>query len=116
MENAESVAIDGSIYVGTSDGKILKFGNGRQVDFTAEVLPQFSSSIKIWTSADSSFLYVLEPSTKRLAVLDKEGKIKTQYTSDKFSDLKDFSVVEKENKIYLLSGDFVYTIDTANNN
>ncbi len=111
LEKAKSLAIDGAIYLGMSDGKILKFSAGQQLDFNVEVDPAPSSEIKIWTSAESSFLYVLEPSAKRLVVLDKNGKIITQYFSEKFNDLKDFSVAEKEKKIYLLSGDFIYEIE-----
>lgn len=110
LQNAKSIAIDGLIYVGKTDGKILKFSNGQQVDFTPEIDPALSSEIKIWTSADSSFIYVLEPSSKRLIILDKEGKLDTQYFSEKFDNLKDFAVVEKEKKLYLLSGDFIYEI------
>ncbi|MFH2136769.1 MAG: hypothetical protein ABII19_04055 [Patescibacteria group bacterium] len=110
LGNARSLAIDGAIYLGMADGKILKFGAGEPLDFTVEVDPALSSEIKIWTSVETSFLYVLEPSAKRLVVLDKNGKIITQYFSEKFDNLKDFSVLEKEKKIYLLSGDFVYEI------
>jgi hypothetical protein len=108
--NAKSLAIDGAIYLGTDDGKILEFAVGKQVAFTPEVLPALSSEIKLWTSAESSFLYVLEPAAKRLVVLDKNGKLITQYFSEKFDNLKDFAIAEKEKKIYLLSGDFVYEI------
>lgn len=111
--NAASLAIDGSIYIGTSDGKILKLENGRQVDFTPKIDPSFSSEIKIWTSVDSSFIYIMEPSSKRVAVFDKQGKLVVQYTSPKFDDLKGFFVSEKDKKIYLLSGNSVYEIPAA---
>jgi len=110
ISNAKSLAIDGSIYLGAADGKILEFSVGKQVAFTPEVDPALSSEIKIWTSTESSFLYVLEPSAKRLVILDKDGKLIIQYFSEKFDNLKDFAVAEKEKKIYLLSGDFVYEI------
>jgi hypothetical protein len=110
LANAKSLAIDGAIYLGMADGKILEFAVGKQVTFTPEVLPALSSEIKLWTSAESSFLYALEPAAKRLVVLDKNGKLITQYFSEKFDNLKDFTIVEKEKKIYLLSGDFVYEV------
>lgn len=110
IRNAKSMAIDGSIYVGTFDGKILKFENGQQMDFSAEIIPSLSSEIKIWTSADTSFIYVLESSTKRLIVLNKQGKLQTQYFSEKFDNLKDFAVAEKEKRIYFLSDNSIYGI------
>ncbi|MFZ5364466.1 MAG: hypothetical protein ACOZAG_03215 [Patescibacteria group bacterium] len=108
--NAKSLTIDGAIYLGMADGKILEFSIGKQVDFSPQVDPALSSEIKIWTSAESSFLYALEPASKRLVVLDKNGKLIVQYFSEKFNNLKDFAVEEKEKKIYLLSGDFIYEI------
>jgi hypothetical protein len=111
--NAKSLAIDGAIYLGMADGKILEFSIGKQVDFSPDVDPALSSEIKIWTSADSSFLYVLEAKTKRLVVLDKKGKLVVQYFSEKFDNLKDFAIAEKEKKIYLLSGDFIYEIEAT---
>ncbi|MFA5128741.1 MAG: hypothetical protein WC445_02105 [Patescibacteria group bacterium] len=110
ISKAKSLAIDGAIYLGTTDGKILEFANGQQTEFSVEVDPTLSSEIKIWTSTESSFLYVLEPQAKRLIVLDKQGKLIIQYFSEKFDNLKNLAVREKEKKIYLLSGDFVYEI------
>lgn len=110
ISKAKSLAIDGAIYLGTTDGKILKFANGQQTEFSVEVDPALSSEIKIWTSTESSFLYVLEPQAKRLIVLDKDGELIIQYFSEKFDNLKNLAVREKEKKIYLLSGDFVYEI------
>ena len=72
--------------------------------------PKLESPTKIKTTAESKYLYILDPPTKRLAVLNKDGDLISQYTSSKFDQLKDFVVVEAEKKIYLLNGSSVFGI------
>lgn len=110
IKKAVSFAIDGSVYVTTSDGNIIKMENGQKTDFPFMVDPALSSPGKMWTSVDSSYLYILEPAGKRLVVFDKAGKLKAQYVSDMFSDLHDFFVAEKDKKIYFLSGNQVFVV------
>ena len=109
--DATSLTVDGSAYVLHRSGSIEKFENGTPVEFGPVVIdPVLVSPTKIKTSPESKYLYVLDPSTKRLVVLDKEGRLISQYTSDQFSDLKDFAVAEAEKKIYLLNGSSVFGI------
>lgn len=110
IQNATSIAIDGSIYLAKSNGEIIKLTNGYKDDFVTNIDPPLSSPTKIWTSADSLYLYILEPSKKRLIVLDKEGKLKNQYFGEIFNDLRDFFVLEKEKKIYLLNETLIFEI------
>ena len=72
--------------------------------------PALVSPTKIKTTLESKYLYVLDPPSRRLIVLDKEGRLINQYTSDQFGDLKDFAVAEAEKKMYLLNGSSVFGI------
>ncbi len=111
LSNAISMAIDGDIYVLKSDGNLLKLFNGRSQTFEIKNIdPALSSPTKIYADVESDYLYILEPLTKRLIVLDKEGKLKVQYYSEQFDDLKDFFVSESEKKIYLLNGTKIFGI------
>ncbi|MBI3290786.1 hypothetical protein HYZ76_00725 [Candidatus Falkowbacteria bacterium] len=111
LAEATSFAIDGSIYVLKSNGEIIKFQNGARVDFKNKAIdPPLKSANKIKTTEGSSYLYILDPATKRLAVLDKEGNLINQYISESFDDLKDFIVDEQAKKIYVLNGGAVIGI------
>jgi len=110
IKNAVSFAIDGSIYLARKNGEINKFDNGKKTEFSYSLDPALASPTKIWTSPESSYIYILEPAEKRLVVLDKEGKLKVQYVSGQFNDLKDFVVQEKEKEIYLLSANQIFGI------
>lgn len=112
ITSASSMAIDGVIYLAKNNGEILRLAGGYKENFETNIDPALTSPTKIWTSADTNYIYILEPETKRLVVLDKNGKLKIQYRSDRFDDLKDFIVLEKEKKIYLLCENKIYGIAT----
>ncbi len=111
LADARSLTIDGELYVLKADGQVAKFLNGKDTDFKVKTIdPPFVSPTKIKTTDNSKYLYILDPPTKRLVVLDKEGNLVNQYTSESFNDLKDFIVVESEKQIYLLNGSSVFGV------
>lgn len=114
LNDAVSFAIDGSIYVLKSNGEVLKFYAGEKQDFkTKSIDPPLQNPTKILTSSELKYVYILEPSAKRVVVVDKDGKLTRQYSSEKFDNLKDIVVDEAEKKIYLLNGDTVYLFSTS---
>jgi len=111
IKDTVSLAIDGSIYVLKSSGVVMELVQGRQVDFSlAEIDPKLTTATKIWTDANSNYLYILDPQGKRLVVFNKKGVLKAQYTSSKFDDLKGFAVDEKNKKLWLQNGLKVFEI------
>lgn len=111
LENAQSLAIDGHIWVLTSDGTILKFLTGELQEFTLEQLTTpLDCPTKIIISLDLENLYIVDSKNKRIVAFDKEGELINQYVSDSFNDLKDIYINEKEDKMYLLCGKKIYGI------
>lgn len=115
LKNAHAFTIDGSLYVLHGTGSVSRFQNGAEVGWQlGAVDPPVVEATHIWTDTDSKFLYVLDPKSKRLIVYKKDtGAFITQYASNTFTDLTDFSVDEKAQTIYLLSGTNVYTISAG---
>jgi hypothetical protein len=113
--DSKGITIDGSLYVLRGNGKVSRFQNGSEVGWQIGVVdPPITSATRIWTSIDSKFIYLLDPTTKRLVVYKKDtGAFVTQYTSDAFSNLTDFLIDEKAQTIYLLSGPDLYTISAS---
>ena len=112
LNGAVSLAIDGTIFVLIKDGSILKFSNGNEEEWGTGISdPRITNATKIWTSPQSTFIYVLEPSTQRVIVFDKQtGAFVVQYRSDAFAGLTDFTVDEAGYTIYLLAGSKLYSI------
>lgn len=111
LSQVTSFAIDGQIYLLKNNGQILKLLNGLKTDFEiSDIDPKLESPSKLHTFIDSNYLYILDPPTKRLVVLDKEGKLIIQYHSEEFDNLKDFVVDESDSKIYILNGNKIFGI------
>ena len=112
LKNINSFAIDGSIYLLKNSGELLKFFLGRKQPFSLEnVYPVLTKPTKVYTNEEMKNIYILEPISKRILVFEKNGKLMKQIASDKFTDLKDFIVDEKTNKLYLLNDTRIFIVD-----
>lgn len=115
LADAVSMAIDGSIFILKKDGRVIRFLKGGEVGWNQEVAePDAKEATRIWTDADSPYLYIFEPSAKRLLVFHKEtGVFLNQYRSDAFENLSDFLVDEPMKTIYFLSGAKLFAIQAT---
>ncbi|MBI4157549.1 hypothetical protein HY502_01755 [Candidatus Woesebacteria bacterium] len=107
LSNAISMAIDGSIWVLNSDGRILKFAQGSPQAFSSQGMP-LTGVDAIYTDEENTYVYILDKAGKRVVVFGKDGKYKAQYFSDKIGEAVDLAVSEKEGKIILLAGPKLY--------
>ena len=112
LDTAVSLTVDGDVYVLMQNGSVSRFANGSEEGWsTGLVDPRLTQASKVWTSADSAYLYVLEPTTQRLVVFKKDtGEFVVQYRSDAFQGLTDFVVDEDGYTMYLLAGSKLYSI------
>ncbi|OGL96598.1 hypothetical protein A2318_02900 [Candidatus Uhrbacteria bacterium RIFOXYB2_FULL_45_11] len=115
LQNPRALTIDGSLYVLYGTENVSRFQNGAEVGWQLGIVePVLTEPTRIWTDANSAFLYILEPISKRLIVYNKAtGAFVTQYTSETFTALADVLVDEKTQTIYLLSGADIYTISAG---
>jgi hypothetical protein len=111
LSQASSFTVDGSVYVISNNGQIFNFLKGSLVKFEyRQPRPTLGQKTVIKTFKDSNYLYIIDPNNKRIVILDKEGNIKDQYTSQKFDDLKDLAIDPQEKAIYLLNGNHLYLL------
>ncbi len=113
-ENWRDLSIDGTVYI-LNNGNVEQYSQGRRTDFALEeITPNLINATKLKTLPDIPYLYILDPTNQRLVIFDKDGKLVKQYTSDIFTNLKDFTIIYKaqDNKthIYLLNGNRIYLI------
>ena len=122
ISDAISFTIDGSVYVMKKTSQIFKFHQGKIAEFTLdEIHPVLSfqdpnilnpkGNIKIFTNDDLKYLYLLDGPSKRLIILNKQGKLIKQFTCEEFINLKDFIISRNEKKAWLLAGTKIFEIE-----
>jgi hypothetical protein len=102
LSKTVSMAIDGRIFALTSEGKIIKLSNGKNENFSTEIInPPLISPRLLRTPDDKSDLYVLDAGSPRIVRYDKEnGRIVAQYESEELRGITNF-VVDQKNRIIL---------------
>jgi hypothetical protein len=111
LGRATSMAIDGSVWIGTADGKIMKFTQGKPDTFVPQgVDPAFGQNLTVYTSDTTANLYVLDGQNKRVVVLAKDGTYIAQYAWQDSIIPTQLAVSEAQKKIYLLASGQLYAI------
>lgn len=106
-----SIAIDGKVWMGTSNGLIFSLAQGTKQAFTVSGLPQpLTSSIMIYTTPDLANLYVLEPASQRVVVLNKSGVYQSQVSAPELGAATDMFVDATGKTAYVAAGSVVYAV------
>lgn len=106
------MAIDGDIFVLSSDGKIFKFSNGQIQPFAIQNLdPELNAGNKIYTYTDLNNIYILDTANKRIIILDKNGQLKSQITAEEFAQPTGMVVEEAKNTAYILDSNKLYQLN-----
>jgi hypothetical protein len=109
LSDGISLAIDGDLFLLKLNGEILKFTSGNKQEFSITGLePKLDKPTKIWTYNNVENIYVLEPTNKRVVILDKNGKMLQQYTAEKWQNPTGMIVDEANKVIYVLDNNIVY--------
>jgi len=112
LSETKSMAIDGSIWVLTQTGKIVKLLNGNPKSFdVSSVFPPVVGAKALYTNEELSGLYVLDTDKRRIVVTDKDGNYLAQYFSDMVGEATDLMVSETEKKIILLMGEKLMSVE-----
>lgn len=112
FSSALSMAIDGSVYLLKKDGLIQKFTQGSIDNFNISGLDSnLGNEGQIFTSDEVKNLYILDKTNKRIVVLGKNGAYAGQYFIDIIAKSSSFAVSETLQKIFLLAGDKIYSIE-----
>ncbi|EKD64350.1 MAG: hypothetical protein ACD_51C00021G0007 [uncultured bacterium] len=118
LSNAVAMAIDGAVWVLNNDGTITKLLSGTVTDYNLERAPLsgFEGANKIYTSFESSQLYVLDSAASKVLVFNKDAKdgdlvYSTQYVFDGVGEIKDIYVAQDEGRMYLATATAVWVYE-----
>ncbi len=113
LSRAVSFAIDGSIYILSDDGTIQKLFRGEKQDYSFRDIPSTpftGQNIKIFTTDEHDYIYILDPNNARVLVFTKGERFATYKKQVLFSlpDARDFSVDAAGQKINIVTADKIY--------
>jgi len=112
FSSAVSLTIDGSLWVLTKDGQLLKFLQGQKDAFALTGLnkPLFEP-VALFTDFDSQNLYVLDKGNARIVTFSKNGEYQSEYHWAELGQAQDLAVIEAEKKIFCLMGNKIYLLE-----
>lgn len=110
FSNAMDFAIDGSLWIITTEGKIYKFNRGLQDNFSISGIDTLSPTA-FYTDENLDSLYILDATNKRIVQIAKNGEYKKQYQTEAIGQAVDLTVSKETGKIYLLTPDKIFTLD-----
>jgi len=112
FSSAISLTIDGSLWVLTKDGQLLKFLQGQKDAFALTGLnkPLFEP-VALFTDFDSQNLYVLDKGNARIVTFSKNGEYQSEYHWAELGQAQDLAVIEAEKKIFCLMGNKIYLLE-----
>ncbi|MFZ2969641.1 MAG: hypothetical protein WA063_00685, partial [Minisyncoccia bacterium] len=113
IRNAVSLAIDATMYILKSDGEIEKYLTGNKQKFSVEVLknPVINPTL-LYTETDLHNLYVADPQKNRIVIFEKAtgNMIKQYIVKDMMNDIKNITVDDKEENIYVLGNNKIFKL------
>jgi len=111
-DQVTDMQVDGDMWLSTSDGKILKLTSGELQDFEIKGMDQpFTNRILMTSAEDNDNLYVLEPSSKRLVIIGKNGNFVKQVQSPSLAAATDLLVTTDKTKVLIVSGSLIFEVD-----
>jgi len=109
LAGATSLAIDGSVYVADAQGMIRKFTRGKEDAFTLPTLePPLRAPSRL--TANGTHVIVIEPTERRIIVLDQSGALIQQVISPAFDRLIDAVYDAASRNFYVLNGTRIYAV------
>ncbi len=111
LSKATTMAIDGSVWLGATNGSVQRFTQGKDDVFVPKgVDPVFGNNTLVYTDDNCANVYVLDLDNKRVVVLEKDGMYLSQYKYPASFAPVGIAASEKLKNIFLFSGGKLYTI------
>ena len=112
LSKATGMAIDGAIWIVTSDGTVNSYTRGVSDNIKVTGLEKpLNKPSKIVTDIGMDNVYILDKGNSRIVQIDKHGAFQNEYHAPIIATASDFTVSEKDKKILVLSGGKVWQIE-----
>lgn len=112
FSRVSSIAIDGSVWMGTSNGEIFKLTRGERESFSMQgLLEPFTSTLLVSAIEEGERLAVVEPASNRLIIMSKDGVYQQQVSSEQIGGVTDVFWDQEETAVFLVAGSVVYRVE-----
>jgi hypothetical protein len=106
-----SMAIDGSVWLGTLDGKVNRFTTGKENTYAVQGLDtSLGRRVMAYVDDTAKSVYFLDSTNYRVVVFDKDGFYLGQYVWDNGMLPQGIAVSEELKKIFLLADGKIYAM------
>lgn len=111
IKDGVDLTIDGDLYVSKNNGQIEKITAGKKQPFAIQGLdPILTAGGSIYTYNDVNYLYLLDTTGKRLLILEKDGRLKSQITTSEWQAPNGLVVDETNKRAFILDSNKLYQI------
>lgn len=113
LSKATEMLIDGSVWILTGEGSLLRYTTGRLDPINLSGLSENLGEITtFYIDSDTKYLYILDKVNKRIVLFDKKGgAYYSQYQWEGAGEVSGIAADEGGKKIFLLNGAKIYSID-----
>ena len=116
LAQATDMAIDGNVYVALSDGRLLKYKEGKPESFEIRGLGEplrEPTIVAIDQNVQDSSVYVFDAGLKRIVQFRPDGLFVRQFRADgsMFDGLQDILADEQNNRLYVISQAVLSTVE-----
>lgn len=109
LSRTVNMSIDGSVWLGTTNGQILRFTQGKVNTFTPQGMDSpLGNMLEVYTGDSEKMVYVLDSDNRRVVVFDKDGLYMAQYVWDNAFPVSEILVSESARKLFFLSDGKIY--------
>lgn len=106
-----SMAVDGDIWLSTKQGQIFKLSSGNSEEIVINgLVDPLNGPTHLFTQPDYKNVYLLEPSSSRLIVADKEGNFVKEVKSVSLASASNLVADETNKKVLVISGSLVFEV------
>jgi hypothetical protein len=111
FSNLESISIDGDLWLTDKTGRILKYTQGQKQTFEPQSLPSpLGKNIKLATTENSNYLYILDRDQHKVVILQKDGLFVKELSSDSLSAGDTIVALDQKDGALVVSGSLIYEI------
>ncbi len=116
LSGVVDMAIDGYIYLLTSDGRVLKFLAGNPQPFELSTLDTpLRTPRSFFTDTNTKNLYIADTGNNRIVEVSKEGKLRRQFSLAEhpllLGKVKSIAVLETAGEFYLVTDKDLYLVN-----